>query len=121
MSDLMVLIVAAVLALGVPILGVVTIWRIARRPVARHRALTLVLGVCAGMVLLGVILPPTLMAFALDPFVVWVPYALLAVACAAVLGWRWPVLPEGRGGPASVLVSAGVLLAVMIMAGAAVT
>lgn len=121
MSDLAVLIVVGVLALGVPILGLVAIWQAVRRRGTRQRALTLVLALCAGVIVLGVVLPPTLMVLGLDPFRVWMPYAVLGVVCAIVLGWRWPTLPVVSGRHAGVVVSAGALVAVIIMAGVAVT
>jgi hypothetical protein len=63
-------------------------------------ALTLVLGSIAGTALLGVVLPAVLMG-ALDPFPIWLLYAVLTVVAATALGWRWQALASGGGEQAS--------------------
>ena len=96
------------------------IGHIARHAPARQRALTHVLGIIAGTTLLGVVLPAALMG-ALDPFPLWLGYAVLAVGAAAVLGWRWSALAPGRGSHPSLVITSCVLLMVLAMAGVAVT
>ena len=71
-----------------------------RRTPSRQQAPTHVLGSVAGTTLLGVVLPVASKG-AIDAFPVWLVYAALTVAMAALLGWRWPALPSGqRGRPA---------------------
>ncbi|WP_411733785.1 hypothetical protein [Paeniglutamicibacter sp.] len=120
MSDTLVLAVTALLAFGVPGWGVWGIWHIARHSPTRQRALTHVLGVIAGTVLLGMVLPAVLMG-ALDPFWIWLGYAVLAVGAAAVLAWRWPALKSGKGSHPSLVITSCILLLVLAMAGIAVT
>jgi hypothetical protein len=120
MSDTLVLVLTALLALGV--LGW-TGWVIAhlvRRTPTRQRALTHVLGSLTGTALLGVVLPPALQR-ALDPFPLWLGYAVLTVVAAAVLGWRWPALRSGRGRQPGLVITSCVLLGVLVLAGVAVT
>ena len=78
------------------------------------------LGIIAGTALLGVVLPAVLMG-ALDPFPIWLIYAVLAVGAAAVLAWRWPALASGKGSHPSLVITSCVLLMVLTMAGVAVT
>lgn len=120
MSDTVVMVLTALIALGVLGWAVWGIWHIARHTPTRQRALTHVLGVTAGTVLLGVVLPAGLMGM-LDPFPVWLAYAVLAAGSATVLGWRWLSLKSGKGWHPSLLITACVLLAVLVMAGIAVT
>jgi hypothetical protein len=82
--------------------------------------LTHALGSIAGTTLLGVVLPAVLKG-GLDPFPIWVVYAVLTVGATAVLAWRWPALPPGKGSHPSLVITSGVLLAVLAMAGIAVT
>ena len=96
------------------------IWQIARHTPTRQRALTHVLGIFAGTTLLGVVLPAVLMG-ALDPFPIWLVYAVLAVGAAIVLAWRWLALESGKGTHHSLLITSCVLLTVLVMAGVAVT
>jgi hypothetical protein len=44
----------------------------------------------------------------------------LTVTATAVLGWRWPTLAPGEGSHPSLVISAGLPLAVLAMAAAAV-
>ena len=97
-----------------------SIWHIARHTPTRQHALTHVLGIIAGTSLLGVVLPAVLIG-ALDPFPIWLGYAVLAVGAAAVLAWRWPALESGNGSHPSLVITSCVLLAVLAMAGVAVT
>lgn len=120
MSDTLVLALTALLALGVLGWGVWGIWHIARHTPTRQRALTHVLGIVAGTVLLGLVLPAVLMG-ALDPFPIWLIYAVLAVGAAVVLGWRWPTLKSGKGSHPSLVITSCLLLLVLAMAGVAVT
>ena len=85
----------------------------------RQRALSHVLGIIAGTSLLGVVLPAVLIG-ALDPFPIWLGYAVLAVAAATIVAWRWSALASGKGSPSLVITSC-VLLMVLAMAGVAVT
>lgn len=120
MSDALVLAVTALLALGVPGWGLWAIWHISRHTPTRQRALTHVLGIIAGTVLLGVILPAGLMGI-LDPFPIWLGYAVLTAGAATVLGWRWPALDSGKGSHPSLVITSCMLLLVLAMAGVAVT
>ena len=120
MSDTVVMVLTALLAIGVPVWALWVIWHTARHTPTRQRALAHVLGIIAGATLLGVILPAALMG-ALDPFPIWLIYAALAVAGAAVLGWRWPTLRPGRGRQPSLVIASGILLLVVVVAGVAVT
>lgn len=120
MSDTFVMVLTAVIALGTLGWAVWGIWHIARHTPTRQRALTHVLGVVAGTVLLGVVLPAALMGI-IDPFLVWIVYAVLAVAAAVVLGWRWTALASGKGRHPSLVIATCILLVVLVMAGFAVT
>lgn len=120
MSDILVLAITALLALGVLGWGAWGIWHLARHTPTRQRALTHVLGIIAGTVLLGVVLPAALMG-ALDPFPVWLIYAVLAVGAAAVLGWRWPALESGEGSHPGLVITSCILFLVVAAAGVAVT
>ena len=120
MSDILVLILTALLALGVLGWTVWGIWHIARHTPTRQRALTHLLGLIAGTALLGVVLPAVLMG-ALDPFPIWLIYAVLAVGATAVLAWRWPALESGEAGHPRLVITSCVLLMVLAMAGVAVT
>src|SRR5688500_12407229 len=66
-TDTLVLVLTALLALGVLGWTMWGIWHIARHTLPRQRALSHVLGSIAGTALLGVVLPAVLMG-ALDPF-----------------------------------------------------
>lgn len=120
MSDTFVVVLTAFIALGVLGWGVWGIWHIARHTPTRQRALTHVLVVIAGAILLGVVLPAGLMGI-LDPFPIWLVYAALAVGNATVLGWRWRALKSGKGWHPSLIITSCALLAVFTMAGFAVT
>ncbi|GAA4282484.1 hypothetical protein GCM10022261_00150 [Brevibacterium daeguense] len=120
MSDAVVMTVTALLALGVLGWEIWGIWHLARHTPTRQRALTHVLGVIAGTALLGVVLPAALLR-AVDPFPVWLVYAVLAVTAAAVLVWRWPSLEPGKGRHPSLVITSGILLLVLAIAGIAVT
>ncbi len=120
MSDTVVLVLTGLLALGVLVWTVWSIWRIAWRTPSRQGALMNVLGSIAGTALLGVVLPALLMG-ALDPFLIWLVYAALTVAAAAVLGWRWPAMRSGKWSQPALVITASLLLAVLAMAGLAVT
>ena len=120
MSDIVVMVITGLLALGVPALTVWGIWRNARHTPTRQRALANVLGSVAGTSSLGVVLPAALLG-ALDPFPIWLVYAVLAVAAAIVLAWRWPALRSGKWSSPSLVISSCLLLAVLVMAGVAVT
>ena len=121
MSDTLVLVLTGLLAVGVLGSAPWCIWHIARRSPTRQRALTHVLGIMAGTTLLGVVLPAVLKG-ALDPFPIWLVYAVLTVTAATILGWRWGALPPGRGSShAGLAITSGVLPAVLAMAGVAVT
>lgn len=120
MSDTSVLVLTALLAVGVLGWTARSIWHIARHRPTRQRALTHVLGSIAGTALLGVVLPAVLMG-ALDPFPIWLIYAVLSAAAAAVLAWRWPALQPGKGSHPGLVITACVTLAVIVMAGVAVT
>jgi hypothetical protein len=115
-----VLVLTGLLAVGVLGWTVWSIWHIARHTPTRQRALTHVLGSIAGTTLLGVVLPAALKG-ALDPFPIWVVYAVLAVGAAIVLGSRWPALESGKGSHPGLVITSGVLLMVLTMAGVAVT
>jgi hypothetical protein len=119
-SDTLVLVLTALLAVGVLGWTVWSIWHIARHTPTRHRALTHVLGSIAGTTLLGVVIPAAVKR-ALDPFPIWVVYAGLAAGAAIALGWRWPALKSGTGSHPSLVITSCVLLAVLAMAGVAVT
>lgn len=120
MSDILVLVFSALLALGVLGWSVGALWHITRHRPTRQRALMHVLGIMAGTALLAVVLPAVLMR-ALDPFPIWLPYAILAVSAAAVLGWRWSALRPGKGIRPGLVITSGALLLVLAMAGVAVT
>lgn len=120
MSDTVVLVLTSVIALGVLGWAVWGIWHIARHTPTRQHALTHVLGVIAGTVLLGVILPAGLMGI-VDPFPIWLIYAVLAVCAAVVLAWRWLSLESGKGRQPGLVTMSGILLAVLAMASFAVT
>ncbi|HET8928317.1 MAG TPA: hypothetical protein VFN24_10900 [Microbacterium sp.] len=120
MSDILVMVATAVLAVGVLGWGVWGIWHIARHTPTRQRAVTHVLGVIAGTALLGIVLPAALMGI-VDPFPIWLVYAVLAVGGAAVLGWRWPTLHSGKGRHPSLLITSSVLLLVLAAGAVAVT
>jgi hypothetical protein len=79
-----------------------------------------VLASLAGTTLLGVVLPAVLMGF-LDPFPIWLGYAVLTIAAAAVLAWRWPALNSQKGIHPSLVITSCLLLVVLAMAGVAVT
>jgi hypothetical protein len=119
-GDTLVLVLTALLALGVLGWTVWAIWHIGRHRPMRSRALAHVLGSIAGTTLLGVVLPAVLKG-ALDPFPIWLVYAVLTVAAGTVLGWRWPALEPGKGSHPSLVVTSCVLLVVLAMAGVAVT
>ena len=120
MSDTLVLVLTALLAVGVLGWTAGGIWHIARHAPTRQRALTHVFGIIAGTALLGVILPAALKG-TLDPFPLWLIYAVPAVGAAAVLGWRWSALASGKGSHPSLVITSCVLLMVLAMAGVAVT
>ncbi len=120
MSDTLVLVLTALLALGVLGSTMWGIWHIARHRPRRQPALSHVLGSIAGTALLGVVLPAVLMG-AVDPFPIWLVYAVLTVAEAAVLGWRWPALVSQNTGRPSLVITSCVLLVVLAVAGVAVT
>ena len=120
MSDVLVLVLTALLAVGVPGWTVWRIWHIARHTPTRQRALTHVLGSVAGTALLGVVIPAALKG-AFDPFPIWLGYAALTVTVATVLGWRWPALPSGKRSHTSLVITSCLLLVVLAMAGVAVT
>jgi hypothetical protein len=119
-SDDVVLVLTALLAVGVLGWTVWSSWHIARHTPTRQRALSQVLGSVAGTTLLGVVIPPELKG-ALDPFPLWLGYAVLTVTVATVLGWRWPALERGKGSHPSLVISSCLLLVVLAMAGVAVT
>jgi hypothetical protein len=119
-SDDLVLALTALLAVGVPGWTFWSIWHIARHAPTRERALTHVVGSVAGTALLGVVIPAALKG-AFDPFPIWLVYAAITVTATTVLAWRWPALAPGRGRHPSLVITAGLLLAVMAMAAAAVT
>ena len=120
MSDILVLALTALLAVGVLGWTVCGTWHIARHTPARHRAVSQVLGSIAGTGLLGVVLPAVLME-ALDPFPVWLGYAVLTVGSASVLAWRWPALEPVPGVHPSLVITSALLLVVLVVAGVAVT
>ena len=120
MSNNVVLALTALLALGVLGWAVWSIWHIARRTPTRQHALSHVLGIIAGTSLLGVVLLAVLIG-ALDPFPIWLGYTVLAVRAATVLAWRWPALEPGTGSHPSPMITSCVLLAVLALAGVAVT
>ncbi len=120
MSDTLVMAITGLLALGVPVWTLWGIWRNARHTPTRQAALANVLGSFAGTALLGVILPAALMG-ALDPFPVWLIYAVLTAVAATVLAWRWPILRPGKWSHPGLLITACLLLALLVMAGVAVT
>ncbi|MDQ0094880.1 hypothetical protein [Paeniglutamicibacter psychrophenolicus] len=120
MSDTLVMVLTAVIALGTLGWSVWGIWHIARHTPTRQGAVTHVVGVIAGTALLGVVLPAGLMGL-LDPFPIWLVYAVLAVGTAIVLGWRWPALEPGQGKHPSLVITSCILLAVLVLAGFAVT
>lgn len=120
MSDTLVMVLTAIIALGTLGWAVWGIWHIARHTPTRQRALTHVLAIIAGTTLLGVVLPAALMGI-VDPFLVWLVYATLAVGAAVVLGWRWPSLEPGHGKHPSLVITSCILLVVLAVAGFAVT
>jgi hypothetical protein len=119
-SDTLVLVLTALLVVGVLGWTAWGIWHIARHAPTRQRALTHVFGIIAGTALLGVVLPAALKG-ALDPFPLWLIYAVPAVGAATVLGWRWPAMASGKGSHPSLVITSSVLLAVLVLAGTAVT
>lgn len=78
------------------------------------------LGVIAGTVLLGVVLPAALRGV-VDPVLVWLVFAIPALTIAVVLGWRWSALRPSKGRHPSLVIASCLLLAVLAMAGFAVT
>ena len=120
MSDIVVLVLTGLLLIGVLGWTVGIIWRIARHTPTRPRALTYVLASIAGTTLLGVVLPAILMR-ALDPFPIWLGYAVLTILAAAILAWRWPALESGHGSQPGLVITSCMLLVVLAMAGVAVT
>ena len=120
MTDFVILALTALLALGLLGWAIWAIWHIARGRPTRPRALTHTLGILAGTVELGVVLPPGLM-WTVDPFPIWLVYAVLAVAATAVLAWRWLALRPGRWVRPGPVISASVLAVVVTLAGIAVT
>jgi hypothetical protein len=119
-SDTLVLVLTGLLTVGVLGWTVWGIWRLTRRTPSRQQALTNVLGSVAGTTLLGVVLPPASKG-AIDAFPVWGVYAALTVTVAALLGWRWPALPSGEPGRLGLVVTTGLMLVVLALAGVAVT
>lgn len=96
MSDTVVMVLSAVIALAVLGGGVWGIWHIARRTPTRQRALTHVLIITVGVLLLGVVLPAGLMGI-LDPFPIWLVYVALVAGnapCSGGAGGSWN---PGRG------------------------
>ncbi|MCU1472115.1 hypothetical protein [Amnibacterium sp.] len=120
MTDIVVMALTGLLALGLLGWTVWSIWHVAHHTPPRHRALTHVLGILAGTVELGVALPAVLMG-AVDPFPVWLVFAVLAVAATVALVWRWPALKPGKWGRPGLMIASGVLLIVLATAGIAVT
>jgi hypothetical protein len=119
-SDTVVLVLTALLALAVFGWTVSSGWHIARRTPTRQRALSYVLSSIAGTTLLGLALPAVLMGV-LDPFPIWSVFAVLTVGAATVLAWRWPTLDWRRGSHPGLVTTSCVLLVVLAMAGIAVT
>jgi hypothetical protein len=119
-SDTVVLVLSALLALSVPGWTGWSIWHIARHHPTRQRAATHVLSSIAGTTLLGVVLPAALKGI-LDPVYPWLLHAALTVAAATALGWRWPALESGKGRHPALLLASAVLLLVVAMASVAVT
>jgi predicted tellurium resistance membrane protein TerC len=119
-SDPLVLVLTGLLAVGVLGWAPWCIWHIAQRSPTRQRALTHVLGITAGTTLLGVVVPAVLKG-ALDPFPIWLVYAVPTVAAATALGWRWHALPPARGSHTGLAITSGVLLVVLVLASVAVT
>jgi hypothetical protein len=64
---------------------------------------------------------PAVLLGAVDAVLVWLPFAVLAVATAAVLGWRWPALERGLGRQLGPAISSGLLLVVLAVAAVAVS
>lgn len=120
MSDTIVLVMTALLALGTLGGTLWSIWRIARHTPSRERAMAKVLGSMAGTALLGVILPAMLKGM-LDPFPIWLVYAILTAGSASVLMWRWEKLEPERGDMPRLVITALALVSVLAMAGVAVT
>lgn len=120
MSDTFVMVLTAVIALGTLGWALWGIWHIARHRPTRQRGVTHVVGITTGTTLLGVVLPAALMGI-IDPLIVWIVYAVLTVAAAVVLGWRWSALASGKGKHPSLVIASCFLLAVLVMAGFAVT
>lgn len=116
MSDTLVLVLTALLAVGVPCWTVWGIWRTTRNTPSRQHALANVVCSIAGTTLLGVVLPAVLLP-ALDPFPIWLIYAALTAGAATVLVWRWPALKPGNGVHRSLVITSCVLLAVPATAG----
>jgi hypothetical protein len=119
-TDIVVMALTGLLALGLLGWTIWSIWHIGRRTPTRQRALTHVLGILAGTVELGVALPAVLMG-TLDPFTIWLVFAVLAVAATVVLAWRWPALKPGRWVRPGLMITSGVLLIVLSAAVVAVT
>lgn len=115
MNDIVALALTSVLAIGVLVWALWVIWQLARNRKGTLSTAAHVLGVITGTVALGVVLPPTLMGI-LDPFLVWLVYAILAVTAATLLGWRWFDLELAKGRLSALAVSAAVFIAVMVMA-----
>lgn len=120
MSDSVVMIITGLLALGVPVWTLWGIWRNVRRTPTRQGALANVLGSIAGTVVLGVVLPAALLGM-LDPFPVWLVFAMPTTGAATVLGWRWQALRPGNWSNPGFLACSLVLLAALAMAAVAVT
>jgi hypothetical protein len=119
-TDIVILALTALLALGLLGWMIWAIWHIARRRPTRPRALTHTLGILAVTVELGVVLPRGLM-WTVDPFPIWLIYAVLAVAVTAVLAWRWTALKPAKWRSPGLMITSGVLVLVLAMAGIAVT
>ena len=120
MSDTVVMVLTTIIAIGTHGWAVGGTWHIARHTLTRQRALTHVLGVIAGTALLGVVLPAALMGV-VDPVLVWLVFAIPALTIAVVLGWRWSALRPGKGRHPGLVIASCLLLAVLAMAGFAVT
>jgi hypothetical protein len=119
-SDTVVLVLTALLALSVLGCTLRGIWHISRHAPTRQRAVSYLLGSIAGTALLGVVLPAVLIG-ALDPFPIWLVYAAITIGASIVLGWRWQALEPGKGSHPGLVVTSFVLLVVLAMAGVAVT
>ncbi|MBB1510801.1 hypothetical protein [Tessaracoccus sp. MC1756] len=120
MSDTLVMVLSAVLAIGVLAGSLWTIWRVTRRTPTRNTALSQVLCCVAGTALLGVVLPAVLKGI-MDPVPVWTVYVVLTAVGAVLLTWRWDALARGRKGLPGLLISSASLAVVLAVAGLAVT